>query len=426
MKSVARTCAAIVAVLVVWFAIPSAAFSQQSDPAKGQKEKPVAPDTLEKCQSDWEAMMNLPECRDAIKPKDPTQEPTQEPTSKKPVAKFEITCGYGTTGGRASVLDKKTGSFHCTCKDPENDELVTGPTGSAGKSEVCLPRKQGASSSTTTQTVTMLCDPSTTTGEVTSNGNCACKNPAHKIVSGETMPGTQLQYCIDTSPERPAMTLICDPSTTTGQIGPDKHCSCADPALTLVSGPFSEEEGVRIEKCIREGQEGGAGRGLSDLQLAAGIVFDLGGRNGVHVGGGLTAAILGWPHKSFGFTVEATVTANHEFEDAEQLGTLFAVQGGVGPAFRIPGLVVAVMFYGVQWNRIDSTGAGLEGNNLGYQLGGGVTGYINPWEPPVAIKVNGNVGYGSVAGTVGGVATEAPMVQGGIHVGVVVTDGFDF
>jgi len=421
--NVQKTCAAIVAALIIWFVAISVAMAEP--PPGGQTPAPAKEPTCEEklasATADRDAMLQDPACKAALE-----QKSNPQPQPPKP-KRFDIVCGFGTTGGQPTVLDRSTGSFHCTCKDPDADALVTGPTGASGKSEICLPKKQGSASSTTvvtTSQITKICGEGTT-GVPSSNGNCVCADPAHKVVTGPTTSETQMQICIDTSGPRPPMRLVCDPSSTTGQPGPDGHCSCSDSDAEIVSGPFSEEEGIRIEKCIRGASA--SALATSDLQLFAGVVAVLGGRNGFVGGAGLVAGLLGWPSRYVGLTVEVTVSANYEAEDADQLGTLFAVEGGVGPSFRpIDGFEFALLFYGKQWNRVDARGAGLEGNNLGYQFGGGVSALIQPWTAPIAIKIGGNLGYGSVAGTVGGTATEAPMVQGGFQLGLVFTDGFNF
>jgi nucleoside-triphosphatase THEP1 len=129
--NVQKTCAAIVAALIIWFVAISVAMAEP--PPGGQTPAPAKEPTCEEklasATADRDAMLQDPACKAAMEQK---SNPQPQPPKPKP-QRFDIVCGFGTTGGQPTVLDRSTGSFHCTCKDPDADALVTGPTGS-GKS----------------------------------------------------------------------------------------------------------------------------------------------------------------------------------------------------------------------------------------------------------------------------------------------------
>lgn len=372
MKKSSTWTAAFVAVVMclVSIILPNSVFAQE-----GQGQSPPPTISQEDC-TKYKAQIDLinqdPYCKGVA-------EGTVKPGTKTvvPPMPYTLLCGFGTTG-QTGIHYESTGiaGYHCTC-DTDHPIRVTGDMSGSGRYELCV---KDAADLEARMTKLEISDANQT---VIIN-----KITEHQIVQDNDIA---------------ALGLDVDALKAEIQSIKDR--------LAALEGRVSALED-KIDA-------------LSDVDFYAGLMFLLGGRNGVDVGGGLTAGLFGWFSDHVGINVDATVGAEYEPEDPEIGAPLFSVQGLLGLAFRFGPVAFSVGFHGKQYNRVPHEAGGFEGNSVGFELGGGANAVIKPSKKvPVAIKVDLHIGGGSVAGAKDKRPFEGTMVQGGGGIGVVLIDDF--
>jgi hypothetical protein len=383
------TFTAIVAILIAFMAIfvPAISFADEPKP-KGDKPG-TCDEKLATCNSDLRLCQELV-CPDGSKPVKPVTNPAQQQKDPpKPAPKpYNVTCGFGTTGGQPSVADKATGSRHCACENPAHWP-VTGKFGATGKVEICLP---GAGIAERLRKA----DPDIDVADL------------KKIVDAikekqEVDEKTLLLLGIDVEDLKKRMAAA------------EKKNEEQDGEIDAVKKRLDELEKMRFAS--------------SHLQLFGGVSLDLGSRNGFQVGGQLAGGLFGWPHPNVGLYTRVKVGLMHEPNDAAQVNPFLTVSGGIGPAFRfLDGhLVLGVGFHGRQTIRAQNVGFGVEDHFFGGQYGGEAFLSIQPSRHvPLAIVPGGNFGYGPVAGWVKGTPFQLDMVQGAFTLDIVFLTGIHF